>query len=612
MSEPRLIRYSEPYSPSGNLAADGFRKLLGTPNIDLLPTVVREAIQNSTDAAKLGRGPDIHLRLRRLDPQQKAAMLERTLTDLAPLADGEPKSAFGRLAEADAPWVLEICDFGTIGLAGPTRADRIPEGETRTDFIDFLRNVGSRRDTHQGGGTYGYGKTSLYLSSECATLVVDTQTMAGGEPIRRLMGCHLGSAFERRRDDGDIQRFTGRHWWGVSEAGENFVDPLEGEAAATLADTLGFLPRDPASSGTSLMIVMPRFVDGDGSVAAGMLAESILWYFWPRMLDDVPEDRRMRVSIELDGRAFAIPRPEDFPPLDLYAEALKEIRRDPGACETIRSHRPARDLGKLKIASGMRGRRRKLVPDEFSIIPAHSAHIAVMRPVELVVRYYDGEPFSSDVLEWGGAFVTTADAEVEEAFAAAEPPAHDDWQPAILPPGNGKTFVNVAIRRVREAAAGFANPALVHAKGAGEGAPLAQVSAAIGQMLAAPTRSTQKRRRSRKSTPRRAARLAQPTFAGLQVRGDQPVARFTIAVPGADEGTRRRIRLRPEFVVEGGSLDPDATMPIAILEILNGDGNNVPLASEVTVSHTETDLEVFLTVVSGRAVTLQAQLIEEE
>ena len=119
--------------------------------MDALQTVVRESVQNIADAAQLGSGPEIEIRIRTLTDEQVRCLNEHVLTDLPAQADSR-----GQLTEflsRSAPVVMEICDFGTTGLGGPTRADRIPVDAKRTDFVDFLRNIGTPRDTQHGGGT---------------------------------------------------------------------------------------------------------------------------------------------------------------------------------------------------------------------------------------------------------------------------------------------------------------------------------------------------------------------------------------------------------------------------------------------------------------------------
>ncbi len=204
--------FSEPFAKTGNIAADGFRRLLGCPAQDLLQTMLRESIQNSIDAALPGFGPSLSIRFRTLTSQQCTALREVVLADL-PQGDhtrNEIATSIGTVGLK----VLEICDFRSIGLSGPTSGDVASDGREALNFVNFLRNVGVARDTYHGGGTYGYGKTSLYAMSACSTILVDSQTTCEGKPVRRFMGCHLGSAFDADTADNKRRRFTGRHWWG--------------------------------------------------------------------------------------------------------------------------------------------------------------------------------------------------------------------------------------------------------------------------------------------------------------------------------------------------------------------------------------------------------------
>ena len=165
MTLPRLSPYSEPYGPTGNIG-ENFRRLLGAPSLDRLQTVVREAVQNIADAAKLGVGPEIEIRLRRLTPSQRNVLASRVIC--GQLQEPRSNELLAAMRSRRGLVVMEICDFGTTGLGGPTRSDQIPSGERNTDFIDFLRNVGTARDTAHGGGTYGFGKVALYRTQASA------------------------------------------------------------------------------------------------------------------------------------------------------------------------------------------------------------------------------------------------------------------------------------------------------------------------------------------------------------------------------------------------------------------------------------------------------------
>ena len=297
MTIPRLSSYSEPYGPTGNIG-ENLRRLLGAPSLDRLQTVIREAVQNIADAAKLGVGPEIEIRLRRLTPEQRRVLTSRVIC--GPLPEPGSNRLLNAMRSQRQPVVMEICDFGTTGLGGPTRSDRIPLGEEHTDFIDFLRNVGTARDTTRGGGTYGFGKVALYRASKCRTIVVDTLPHGSGPQDRRLMGCHLGASFEVPTD-GMQRRFTGRHWWGIPDPDDRIVDPVTGVGARVLAEELGLPARDEGRPGTSVMI-LDFETDGDDLDQIGnRVVEGLLWNFWPRMMRDTPVKKRFNCRVEVAG-----------------------------------------------------------------------------------------------------------------------------------------------------------------------------------------------------------------------------------------------------------------------------------------------------------------------
>ena len=478
----RLELFSEPFAKTGNIAADGFKRLLGCPAQDLLQTMLRESIQNSIDAALPGVGPSLLIRLRTLTSQQCAVLRNFALADL-PLGDhtrNEIETSIGKVGLK----VLEICDFRSTGLCGPTSGDVASDGGEALDFVNFLRNVGVARDTYHGGGTYGYGKTSLYAMSACSTILVDSQTTCEGKPVRRFMGCHLGSAFDANTVDNKRKRFTGRHWWGISD-GDDGIDPLTGFLAEELAASLGMPDRDINNTGTSILILDPYIEDGEGTrLIDHHIQETILWNFWPRLTKSTPEDKRLTIRVEIEGHEVALPVPEDFPPFDLFASAMKTYRDDSDDVQIIRSERPKKDLGRLIIKKGLCADRLGSALDEDSGIPQQASHIALMRPVELVVKYIEGTPFADSRFEWAGVFVCSDEDEVESAFAMSEPPAHDDWIPDNLPNRNAKTFVRGALKRIEQAASNFATPVLSVASESKERGPsLAGTASRLGRLL---------------------------------------------------------------------------------------------------------------------------------
>lgn len=549
----KLELYSEPFAPSGNIAAEGFKKLLGRPAIGLLPMVIREAIQNSMDASVEGAGPEILLRTRVLSEEEYSTLVSRVFQDRP---NDSMTADILRASLDDGPLrVFEICDFHTTGLAGPTRADAPTDGPEDLDFVNFMRNVGAARDTPQGGGTYGYGKTSLYALSACSTILVDSQTTSTGAPVRRVMACHLGAAFNGDTESGK-RRFTGRHWWGV-QVGAQGVDPVEGPDAEELAFGLGLPARNTIRTGTSIMIISPHF--GEGTDIAGDLLEAVLWNFWPRMCQGTAADRKLTVNLVVDGETVPVPDPEEFPPLDLFADALKKARAGYDV-KPIKSQRPARFLGNLSIRKGMKADRNPVALRNETSIPQQTSHIALMRPVELVVRYLEGDPYPDKRFEWAGVFICSDEEEVERAFAEAEPPAHDDWIPDMLPSGCGKRYVNVALKHLKEAAKTHANPVVYGADRGERGPSLAKTAGLMGRLLdesssQGPGRSPSARN-GRGTRKKRA--ISPPRFVGLRLDEHLgKVAVFEADLTNDGDAPDLTVVAAPHLVIDGGATDTD-------------------------------------------------------
>jgi len=589
-----LKLHSERFSADGNLSAEGYRKLLGTPSMDLLSILIREATQNSCDAMVSRQGGTARFRMRKLLPEQLAFIASEVLAELPPSGNSGDMLKES-LRETDGFWVFEIADFGTNGLEGPVRADvPVPPGET-PDFINFFRNVGAARDTEHGGGTYGYGKSTLYQASRMSTIIVDTLTTHAGNEERRIMAAHIGSTWETEKT-----RYTGRHWWGKPSHDANTVDPVTGPEAERIARKLGFPERGTGNSGTSIMILAPVFIDPgapEPQATTAAIEEVLLWYFWPRLMQTTATRRRLCCEIWKDSEFRPISRPESFPPISLLVRAMNIIRGvEPSGEQAeefdIRSLRPSRQLGKMAIVKQARMRRRLLLPpaseqndDENgdnpvlkSIIPGQCHHIALMRPAELVVRYMEGTPDMNDDMEWGGVFRCDDDAEVEEAFARSEPPAHDDWIPDILEPRSmEKRFVNVALKRIREKLPDYSTP---EKSGDSDGhmVPLGMVSEKLGRFLAGDENTRQGPGRGLPGTGgtgSNPAALSPPRFMGLEEHDGKPVAIYEFKALG-NSGDSICVTAIPRVIIDGSPDEPDeATGFPRIVSWRNTDGETL-------------------------------------
>lgn len=606
--------FSEPFAKTGNISAEGFRNLLGRPTLGLTKTVIREAFQNCIDAARKNTAPNILLRVRILTDDERIALAKRVFAELP--ADASSQEAITASLRKPDLRVMEIADFGTNGLAGPTRADMPSDDPDEADFVNFMRNVGAARDVYQGGGTYGYGKTSLYAMSGCSAIVVDSETTMNRKPVRRLMACHLGAAHDAERKGLPRRRYTGRHWWGIDD-GEGGVDPVEEDLAVEISRSIGMPERARGTTGTTIMIVDPLlFDDGDGSIADSLL-ETILWNFWPRMTETTPMLRKLAVCLEVDGQTIPIPKPEEYPPLDLFAAALKEIREGADSLQTIRSQRPARDLGLFAIKRGMCGARASGALREGSIIPRQSRHIALMRPVELVVKYLEGEAFPDRRYEWAGVFMCSNDDDVEHAFAMAEPPAHDDWIPDNLPKGPEKTFVRVALRELTGIARSYAVPSGSGPDVSERGPSLAATATKMGRLLDQEVGNAPgRKKRGSSSSRKKLLAVSQPRFIRLDAdETGRPVAIFSATLINDGSAPRLSVFAEPRLIMDGGAVAaddlPDSySVSVRLMAIkahnLRADG------SELHVGTVGGEIEISVSMPEDAAVGLRLSLREGE
>ncbi len=453
----RLALHSERFSPTGSTSSTGIRNQLGRPRLELLTVVVRETVQNSWDARLPTEGRINYLiGARTLEDRQRDGLTRSVFAELPPSG-----LELGKVLESSEITVLEISDRRTTGLGGPTRADVV--SDERMDFVNFFRNVGEPPDRRFGGGTFGFGKAVLYIASAARTIVVYTRCRMGNGIESRLMAAALGEQFT---DTGRWKRrpFTGRHWWGRM-AGD-VVEPLRGRHADELAALLGMRGFRGSETGTDIMIVSPRFEDRSAEQAMHFIADTIAWNFWPRMIPDGSGHPAIDFAVSLDGKRIQIPDPASAPPLHGFVRALHSVHAVseggtplPGWNVTeIRCERPRQRLGWLclgRVAFRRRHERDETTQSD-TAVEGHAHHVALMRQPRFVVKYIEGPESPVPAAEWMGVFLASPDA--DRAFATAEPPTHDDWAPRILERSPEKTFVNVALTRIRDLMREFMTP----------------------------------------------------------------------------------------------------------------------------------------------------------
>lgn len=470
MSAP-LDLQSELFSATGGTAAEGVSNQLGRPRADRFTLLIREAVQNSWDAriASAG-GVAFHVDGHLLDRSARQALATQVFADVPASVDIRPRL----LADCDLP-VIAISDFGTKGLSGPTRGNIVPQPGESTNFVDFMRYIGRSPNRAYAGGTYGFGKAAYFLASSLKTICVHTRFRNGHGIKSRFMAAALGPQFET--DGANGCRFTGRHWWGRLKQ-DKVVDPVVGDEADALALLLGCVQRGQDALGTTVYVLAPDFDCCDPQQILNQMGRAIMDYFWPKLIDGPGQSPTMSFSVRWQGNELPLPKIQEEPEFVLLARAFAAASAkkpsDGAVLEPIASQRPKKLLGHLALirqpaaimgsppAVGERDNEGINLYHRMLRRPLHQ--IAVMRAPNFVVKYVEGPLVPYELAEYAGVFRVDADADA--AFARAEPPTHDDWVPDLLLDASEKTYVRVAMRRVKNAVEAFAAPHAIEASGA--------------------------------------------------------------------------------------------------------------------------------------------------
>lgn len=506
----KLFLHSEKIRPEGGALAQGMSRALGTPRLDNISVLVREAVQNSWDARKKRDGlasVDFNVRIDRATKSQHGTLKKEVFAELP------NKHPIEAVLQSE-PRVMFLEDRGTVGLGGPVFLEPGQKATGNRNFINFFRLFGRMAEVGAGGGTYGYGKAVFFNASTASTILVHTKCLeADGSTEERLMGMSLHRPAANSLD-------TGRHWWGVRDRKfKDAASPLMAGSAASLAADLGFTPFGKDKTGTNIMILAPRLqvpkrdrdevgeAQQDEFEFAKCVAESLVIWFWPRMLGGTDKKGELRFSVSLDGTTVLVPDPRKTAPFNTYSLALDHLVAHlkngaeipaPHSLQVIASQRPAARLGTLSLVrTPVRPRTDWAVTsiddhsmtDQLVLKDGHlgtQRHVALIRTPGQVIRYLPCREYPDGSLEYGGVFLAAEEPQdVADAFALAEPPSHDDWVPDDLVNDWHRRYVRICLREIKQKAEAFADVGRAGLVGGAQD-PLGALSAQLGVLLSAP------------------------------------------------------------------------------------------------------------------------------
>lgn len=452
----RLDWVAKPFGP-GDIAGDGTKKLLGT-SVAPASLLLRETAQNSWDARREGHIPEYQMRFRTLD--ERAMRVLRQQVFIGTTAIGADGPGLSRRLRAPSMRVIEIHDRGTTGLGGPTRNDvRVQKGVT-TNYRDFVLTVGAPRDQQYGGGTYGFGKTSAFRASRHETILVWTRIEPQPHQFEeRFIAIAVNKSFEM----GGV-RYTGQQWWGHLEEtnGVPRVEPALDGDAHELGEALferGFAGDE---TGTSIMVMDPAFEDGNDDALARdafvqEVTKAVTQNLWPKMIEGQAVNRRMSISIVVDGQSQRIAGASESEVIAGKQRCLEAIRKlQNGEPNTdllvedgeIRCHSPKRRIGRIAMTP-------VIIPPGDPFKGEENVVTLMRNRAELVVEEKAYPRLQNGRGEWVGVF--KPELEMDNAFSAAEPPTHDEWSPNALH-GHDKTYVKLGVERIKQKVEDFLAP----------------------------------------------------------------------------------------------------------------------------------------------------------
>lgn len=432
----------------GDLAGEGAKALLGKPDLEQHVVLVRETAQNCWDARGDAEAIEFTLNLRMLDKQAITILQDKVF------AAAMPPPGLHELLDRDSVWALEISDRGTTGLTGPTTNDRASDSEKSTNYIDLVLNVGATRNKPLGGGTYGFGKTISYIVSHVGTILIWSRCNDGKSTEDRLIGSAISDAF-----DMGGYRYTGRHWWGDVNTEDGRVEPLLNENARALGEAMFAKGFSTAETGTSILILDPNLSGMTPEEYVETLKDAVVEHLWPKLMQEQADRTTMSIDIQLNGESKEIPDVENHETIRGYVDCLRAVRAvQVTGPDDVEARLSTLDFGFITpVVKTIWHRKRTIVghlalvrfPVPRGLMQDKQAHsVCLMRnEAELVVKYVDFERLDLDGFQWAGVFKPVA--QVDEAFAAAEPPAHDDWVPRTIENRTQKEQVNVSLREIR-------------------------------------------------------------------------------------------------------------------------------------------------------------------
>ncbi|MGN1084157.1 MAG: hypothetical protein ACI4QX_04090, partial [Lachnospiraceae bacterium] len=215
------------------------------PELDLL---IREAIQNSSDAALgiEGNNFEVNFNVGKFVPSEFNRMLDRV------------KEVLERRYSSESAEYMEIRDLKTSGLTGPVRLSEL-EREDHGNYFKLVFDTGKEQtasDAGEAGGSWGYGK-SVYYRVGIGLVIFYSQIKVDMGLEERLI---ISLTEHENGNDSLLNEVcsdsVGRAWWGKKDTtdAKELLPLTDAEEIGEVLKVFGVERFKEGETGTSIVI----------------------------------------------------------------------------------------------------------------------------------------------------------------------------------------------------------------------------------------------------------------------------------------------------------------------------------------------------------------------
>ena len=421
-----IFEYS--YTPRvGGTTTTAITRTLDSTNLSQTEVLLRESVQNSYDAKLKNEKPlEMFFNCYRFSKQN--------ISDIQKLIGRDGLNKYGQelvLKLFPSSYNLEISDRNSTGLTGKAGFQEAEKSKEEEKFHHFVYMTGNDDNKDEfSGGSFGFGKASLYKYSGLRTIAVYSKIKKDEIFETRFILCRI---------DERIKNNSSRCWWGTIgyyKDGTNYAAPLLNKDADYAAKCFNMKPFSVDETGTDVLLLdvscqkelQDKIPDSTFEhTFKDLFPELILHWFWPKTNSIKPEKRiNFHLIFEEKDFSYRLLNPINYYPYNYFLKSLntfyetKEIDESKGIFH-VEKKRPNQSIGKVVLTkSNVKEYKLKYLESNFS-----NPTIAWMRDVEFIVKYFPSYQNLKEGKTTFGIFHTNY--ELESYFRTFENQTHDEW-----------------------------------------------------------------------------------------------------------------------------------------------------------------------------------------